>query len=256
MGGGSSMPRFFIEGCSASKGGKITLGGDDAKHISLSLRSKIGEGFTICDGSGTDFSCVISSIDRDRVIFDVLDVLRCPAEPKVKVTLYQALTKSDKFDTIVQKAVELGVFSVVPVLSERCISRPDEKQSEKKVERWNRISREAAMQSGRGIIPKVENVTEYKNALEEMQKADFSFICYEAEPHTALEELLRENNVTLDTESISFFVGPEGGIDISEVEKAKDMGICASSLGKRILRTETAPLCVLSALMFATGNLG
>ena len=160
------------------------------------------------------------------MILDVLSCNQCNSEPDIDVTLYQALIKSDKFDTVVQKAVELGVTRIVPVLSERCISRPDEKSLDKKMARWNKIALEAAMQSGRGIIPNVLPVIEYREALNELSKADFSFICYENEPHIPLNELY---NTTQKTKRIyktfSFFVGPEGGISEKEFLLAKEMDI-------------------------------
>lgn len=251
------MPRFFISKNDAVSDDKITLTGENAHHLSLSLRARLGDAVTVCDGNGSDFECVISDITKTEVILSVESVLKSDAEPSIDVTLYQALIKSDKFDTVVQKAVELGVTKIVPVLSERCISRPDDKSMDKKLLRWNKIALEAAMQSGRGIVPEVLPVIEYEKALDEMAKADFPFICYESEPHVPLKDLyenaLRTKRIY---RSFDFFIGPEGGIAEKEFLLAKDKNIPACSLGKRILRTETAPLCVLSALMFMTGNLG
>lgn len=251
------MPRFFISENDSVSSEKITLTGENARHISLSLRSRVGDAVTVCDGNGSDFECVISDITKTEVILSVESISQSNAEPDIDVTLYQALIKSDKFDTVVQKAVELGVTKIVPVLSERCISRPDDKSIEKKLVRWNKIALEAAMQSGRGIIPKVLPVMEYADALCDMQKSDLPFICYEEEKTTSLKDLYENACKTKRIYiSFAFFIGPEGGISQKEFLLAKEKGIPACSLGKRILRTETAPLCVLSSVMFMTGNLG
>jgi 16S rRNA (uracil1498-N3)-methyltransferase len=143
------------------------------------------------------------------------------------------------------------------VISERCVSRPDDKSLEKKLGRWNKIALEAAMQSGRGIIPEILPAIEFSHALDEMLKNDFHFICYEDEKDTSLKQLCENANKTKRIyRTHAFFVGPEGGISVKEADLAKEKGIPCISLGKRILRTETAPLCVLSALMYETGNLG
>lgn len=251
MGGGSVMPRFFVESQSILSD-KIVIGGEDAKHISLSLRARVGEKITACDGCGTDYECEIADITKDEVTLSVLEEKKSEAEPSVEVTLYQALVKSDKFDFIVQKCTELGVSRIVPTLADRCISKPDKKSLAKKIERWNKIAREAAMQSGRGCIPVVEDAVDFDAALERIKSSDAGFMCYEAQPHRPIDELFckRENKKTA-----AFLVGPEGGISERELEKAKDTGIFLASLGPRILRAETAPLCVLSALMLLTGNM-
>lgn len=251
------MPRFFIDSGDCTEKDRITLTGENARHISLSLRSRVGDMLTLCDGKGTDYECVISDITKNEVILSVESTSPCRAEPDIEVTLYQALIKSDKFDTVVQKAVELGVTRIVPVLSERCVSRPDDKSLEKKIQRWNKISLEAAMQSGRGKVPEVLPAVEFADAIDGMLKTDFYFVCYEDEKDISLKQLCENASKTKRIyKTYSFFVGPEGGISRKEADYAKDNGVTCISLGKRILRTETAPLCVLSALMYESGNLG
>ncbi len=254
MGGGSAMPRFFVEK-SAVEGARIIIDGEDAKHISLSLRAKVGEKITACDGQGTDYECEIAEITRDSVLLKILEEKRCGAEPSVEVTLYQALAKSDKFDFIVQKCVELGVAKIVPVVTERCVSKPDDASLSKKTARWNKISKEAAKQSGRGAIPEVCDAVSFNEALELMSKDDLCFVCYESTPRRPVTEVYEDALKRADVKTISFLIGPEGGISEKEILSAEDKGVSLAGLGPRILRTETAPLCVLSALMLMSGNL-
>ena len=251
MGGGSVMPRFFVENGSILSD-TIVIGGEDAKHISLSLRARVGEKITACDGMGTDYECEISNITKDEVSLSVLEKMESGAEPSLEVTLYQALVKSDKFDFIVQKCTELGVSRIVPVFTDRCISKPDEKSLAKKIERWNKIAKEAAMQSGRGRIPVIENAVDYDTALSHMKETDFGFVCYEENSHEPIDEIYAKSG---QIKTASFLVGPEGGISEKEAEKARNKGVYLAGLGPRILRTETAPLCVMSVLMLMSGNM-
>lgn len=254
MGGGSAMPRFFVDK-SAVSGAGITIGGEDAKHISLSLRARVGERITVCDGCGNDYECEIEEITRDNVFLKVLEQKHSEAEPTVKVTLYQALVKSDKFDFIVQKCVELGVAEIVPVVTDRCISKPDDSSLSKKIARWNKIALEAAKQSGRGTVPEVCGAVSFDEALGQMKADDLCFVCYESTPRIPISEIYEKASAEREVKSISFLIGPEGGIADKEMLAAKDANVLLAGLGPRILRTETAPLCVLSALMLMTGNL-
>ncbi len=255
MGGGGAMPRFFVEKDAVRDGRTVVISGEDAKHISLSLRSKPGECFTVCDGEGMEYNCVVSEITKNEVFLDVMSVSESKAEPTVKVTLYQALTKSDKFESIIQKSVELGVEKIVPVLTERCISRPDGNSMTKKLERWGKIAKEAAMQSGRAILPEVSPLITFDKALEEMKKDDCFFVCYEDFSHTPMTKVVNEAKSKSPVQTLSFAVGPEGGISQREAQLCRDGHIPLAGLGPRILRTETAPLCVLSGVMLMTGNL-
>ena len=252
MGGGSVMPRFFVEKGAVS-GKTVVIGGEDAKHISLSLRSKPGENFTVCDDEGTEYNCVVSEITKNEVYLEVLSQEKSKAEPSVEVTLYQALVKNDKFESVVQKSVELGVSRIVPVVMKRCVSRPDDGSLGKKIERWRKISKEAAMQSGRGIIPTVEEAVSVDTALKQMKRDDCCFVCYEDFSHTPVSEVVSGKEKTM--KKVSFLIGPEGGISEEEAQKCRDEGVALAGLGPRILRTETAPLCVISVLMYITGNL-
>ena len=249
------MPRFFIEPREAETGDTLVLAGEDARHISFSLRARVGEEYTLCDTCNYEYRCVIRAIDSESVTFEVLEKRPGETEPDVQVTLYQALVKGDKFDTVVQKAVELGVARIVPVLSERCVSRPDEKSLNKKRERWQKIAKSAAMQCARASVPEIGELLSFGEMTEELQEADCGFICYEAEPHIPMKTLFSEKSKEKKAIDYRFFIGPEGGISAAEAQKAQDAGISLISLGKRILRTETAPLCVISSIMFFSDNL-
>lgn len=251
------MPRFFIssENFDNADRSKISIFGNDAVHISKSLRMSAGEKVVLCDNQNIEYNCEISGFEGGVVHLCVLSTSVSKSEPSIRVTLFQALPKGDKFELILQKCTELGVCEVVPVISERCISRPDGKTLEKKVERWNRICSEASMQSGRGKVPKVLSPVAFCDAINLMKKSDLYFICYEGEKNLSLRDYLSEKFISGKTESVSFFVGPEGGISQSEIMSAEKSGVRGIGLGKRILRTETAPICVLSSLMFHTGNL-
>ncbi len=252
MGCGCVMPRFFVDRENISDN-TVVITGEDAKHISLSLRSKVGEAFDVCDGQGCDYACVVSDITKNEVVLEIKEKTENLSEPDICVTLYQAFVKSDKFENVVQKSVELGVSRIVPVLMQRCVSRPDDSGKEKKKERWNKIAKEAAMQSGRGIIPTVCSAQSFDEAIKEMQDSDVAFVCYENSPHIPIDEIYNSKEGQKKTAAI--LVGPEGGISEHEAKKAAESGIALASLGKRILRTETAPLCALSALMLVSGNL-
>lgn len=249
------MPRFFIEPACAEKGKHIILRGEDANHISFSLRSKPGDEYILCDTCNYEYNCKIVSINSEEVVFEIIDKKPSESEPDVKVTLFQALIKGDKFDAVVQKAVELGVNTIVPVISERCVSRPDDKQLQKKIERWQKISKSAAMQSGRSYVPSVSSAVDFKTALSMIKQADCGFVCYEAEPHEPMKCIFEQAAANKKPESFSFFVGPEGGISLSEAQLAIADNIPLASLGKRILRTETAPVCVISSIMYFSDNL-
>lgn len=240
------MPRFFVN---TPFNNTIIISGDDAKHISRSLRMKIGENLTVCDANGNDYLCTISEINNDNILLNVISSYKNISEPNINITLYQAIPKSDKMDFIVQKAVELGVYKIIPVITSRCIARPDKKNKNKKLDRLNKIALSAAQQSGRGIIPSVEDIVSFDNAINEMTKDDLSIIFYESKGKT-LKNIIDKNH-----KNISIMIGAEGGFDIDEINKAISLNINIVNLGPRILRCETAPICAISSIMYATGNL-
>lgn len=239
------MPRFFVQNINEND---IFLSGEDARHIGRSLRMKPGEKLTVCC-SGTDYDCEISRITEDSVFLSLLDKHPCFAEPDVNVTLFQAVPKLDKLEFIIRKSVELGVNRVVPVLSRRCVSRPKESDFAKKLPRLNKIAGEAAMQSGRGIIPEICGIMNWNEAVKEIARFDKCLMLYEGQGGKRFSE------VNLDgAKNIGLIVGSEGGFDESEVEDAVSAGSERIWLGNRILRCETAPISALSILMFLTNN--
>lgn len=250
------MPRFFKKDITVCNiGDRIRISGEDARHISLSLRMKTGEKLTISDFHGTDFDCEIVSFEDNEVELQIIDKCNCESEPNVKVRIFQSVPKGDKLDMVIQKCTELGAFDFTPVLSSRCISRPDEKAAKKKCERWQKIAQEAAKQSGRGIIPQVNEVINFNTAIEQMAQCSLAMLCYECEDSYSIKSCIKENAEKLcDGATVAIFIGPEGGIAPDEAEKAKINGIISVGLGKRILRTETAPLFALSAVMLLTDN--
>lgn len=241
------MARFFIEEKSIS-GDKITVTGSDARHIGYSLRMKKGERIVFCR-EGTDYISEISKISSDSVICDIKEIIPCKSEPNVNLTIYQSLPKSDKMDLIIQKTVELGVHRIVPFISARTISRPDEKSAEKKIIRFNKISESAAKQSGRGIIPEIGEIKSFEECLEDAKQSDIKIICYE-NGGAKLSDTLFSN-----AKNISVFIGAEGGFEYSEIEKAKSAGFTPIYLGERILRCETCPIAITAIIMNLTDNL-
>lgn len=241
------MPRFFVESLA---GDPIVIEGGDARHIALSLRMKQGEELILCDGKGTEAVCAVASLCPESVVLEVKERRASETEPKTRVTLYQALPKADKMEYIVQKAVELGVYRIVPVLTSRCISRPDEKTAAKKRERLCKIAAEAAKQSGRGIIPEVDGVLTFKNAVKEMSTAGLPIFFFE---HASLP--LRKYMEKYTGGDIAVMVGAEGGFSDEEAAFAEENGLLSASLGPRILRCETAPVAALAAIMYAAGEM-
>ncbi len=237
------MPRFFVPGILSDK---VTISGEDAKHMIKSLRLTINEEITLCDGKGFDYHGKISAI-TDTVTIDILEKVPTKSEPSAKITLFQALPKGDKMELIIQKCVELGVYKIVPVLTERCISRPDKKSMAKKVERYQKIALEAAKQSGRGIIPEVCELLTLKEAVSVLPKK--SIVFYE-NGGDRLVNLIDEN-----INEIGVFVGSEGGFSMEEIEFLKGNGVSPATLGERILRCETAPICGVSVILSLTGDI-
>lgn len=227
---------------------KIILNEEQSRHIAKSLRMQVGDTLMLTCGDGNDYGCLIGQIDNKQVILSVCYKQANNSEPSVKVTLFQGVPKGDKMEDIIQKCTELGVSSIAPVLTKRAISRPDEKSAKKKRTRYQKIALEAAQQSGRGIIPEIGEMQTLKQAVQN-DNSDIKILFYEGggEPLTKL--------IDSNTKSVSIYIGPEGGFEADEVELIKDNGGMVATLGKRILRTQTAPVCALSAIMLLTNNL-
>ena len=223
-------------------GGTAIITGRDAEHIRV-LRLRPGEEMTICDGKGTDYKCRLVRSDKDEAEAEVLEVVQCPAEPSVSVKVLCGLPKGDKTDYIIQKSVEAGASEIIFFNSERVIQRTE--GVPKKLERWNRISEEAAKQSGRGIIPEVSWLGSFVEALDAAKQQEETFFMYETGEREKLTEALSNAK---NLKSAAIITGPEGGFDQKEIELATESGFEIITLGKRILRTETAGLFVLSNL--------
>lgn len=227
----------------------VVITGEDARHIAKSLRMSAGETLTLCDGVGNEAQGVIVSLSSDAVSVRLGAANLSAAEPQTHISLYLAMPKGDKLELVVQKAVELGAAEIVLLLTSRCISRPKGSDTEKKVQRLQKIANEAAKQCGRGKIPQVRGILTFSQTLCEMQQFDCSFTLYEGNC-APLRSLLPEKG-----SRIALLVGSEGGFSPEEVLEAQTSGVLATSLGKRILRCETAPIAALAAVMFSLGEM-
>lgn len=242
------MYRFYIEP-SQKQGDSIEIIGEDVNHIKNVLRMKNGEKFILCDGAGTDYLCELAGSKERNLVATILEEKKSDTELPVRLVLYQGLPKKDKMELIIQKAVELGATEIVPVVTKRTIVKTEGGKEEKKLTRWQAIAESAAKQSGRGVIPQVCPIHTWKEALASMENLDYNVILYEnAKGMRPTAECLK---VAGKKDSIGIFVGPEGGFTEEEVAQTVEHGGACLSLGKRILRTETAGLAMLSMLMLA-----
>ena len=241
------MHRFFAEPDQIGEK-EIVITGADVNHIRNVLRMRADEEVLIADGQGAEYRCKLTDLGENEVRAQILWKLDGNAELASAITLFQGLPKSDKMDLIVQKCVELGVDRIVPVSTKRAVVKLDAKKEQTRLKRWNTISESAAKQSGRGVIPEVSGVMSFEKALEEAKKLDVLLIPYERAEHMA--ETRRVMGEIRPGQSVGIFIGPEGGFEESEVEEAVAAGAKAITLGKRILRTETAGLAVMSMLSY------
>ncbi len=245
------MPKFFVDP-NKVMGDIITIDTSDVLHITKVLRLNVGDTVTVSDSTSTDYECEITEILKDSVLLKVLSKKNIDTESNIEITVFQALPKASKMEYIIQKNTELGVVRFVPVALLRCVVKLDKKEEDKKVLRWQKISDEAAKQSGRGILPQVTGVHNLKSAVEEMKKSDLFFVPYESEDNNSLKPFLRGKT----PKTVSYLIGPEGGFSPEEIDYIKEQGIPLITLGKRILRTETASLAVTSMLMYEIGDMG
>lgn len=241
------MPRFYVNQNQISDN-EVRITGLDVNHIKNVLRMKQGEELIICNGQGKDCYCIISRVSEHEIIANIITEQETGTELPSRITLFQGLPKQDKMELIIQKAVELGISEIVPVMTKRVIVKlDDKKKEEKKLERWQAIAEGASKQSGRGIIPQIRPVMSYQEAMKEARKLEFNVIPYEnAKGMQYTREVM--NNLK-KYKSIGVLIGPEGGFDEKEIEAAAINGILPITLGKRILRTETAGLAVLSMMV-------
>lgn len=242
------MPRFFTDP-SALQNGTAVLTGDAARHMAV-LRLRPGEAVTLSTSDGWEHHCTLSALSGGEAVLDVVETVPNNSEPKLRATVFMAYAKADKLEHVIQKATELGAAAIVAFPSQRCVSRPEDKALKKKLERWQAIAQSAAEQSGRGIVPPVTALSSWQEALHLAAQAQLGLFFYENETQTHLADLM-----TPTPDTVSIFTGPEGGFSPQEVQEAQAAGLRSCSLGPRILRCETAPLCALSALLYAAGEL-
>lgn len=241
------MHRFYVDSFDGN-GKTIDITGGDVNHIKNVLRLRPDDEIIIGDGAGNDYICRIKSIDADRVTALICDVIRNAAELDTRITLFQGMPKSDKLEFIIQKAVELGIYEIVPVITERTIVKIDKSKEGKKLERFRAIAASAAKQSGRGIIPEVKPFMSFKEALGFAGQLDMNIIPYEnARGMEYSRQIIKS---VKGKKTLGIFIGPEGGFAKEEVEAAVSMGAKCITLGNRILRTETAGIAALSIIMF------
>ncbi len=242
------MVRFFVSsGDIATE--NVILTGNNANHTKV-LRLKIGEQVLVCDGHGIEYLCQIAEMSSEQVLLHIISSREASTEAAVKASVYLGFPKADKLEHVIQKATELGAYEIVAFPTARCVSRPDEKSLSKKLDRWQKIAASASEQSGRGYIPKVVLLSGLQEALTRARKADKAILFYENETATTLHMALEGSSF----HAVSLMTGPEGGFEEREIELAKEYGIEICTLGRRILRCETAPLCALSAVMYACGE--
>ncbi len=243
------MPKFFIKNEQVSDDSIIILG-DDVNHIKNVLRMKLGDTLSVCDyENSVNYEVKIEEFLKNEILCKIQKMSENMAESNVKVHIYQGLPKADKMEMIIQKSVELGVEAITPVEMKRCVVKLDGKDKVKKRERWQKISEVAAKQSGRDIIPKIYNIMSIEEVTEEFSNYDIVLLCYENEKNNLLKNILNEVEESGNLK-VAVIIGPEGGIDISEVEYMEKKGAKVVSLGNRILRTETVCLAMLSIIMY------
>lgn len=241
------MYHFFVTPAQIADGYAV-ITGQDVNHIRNVLRMKPGEQVAVRDGISRNYVCELEHIGQEEIRARILSSEEDSSELPAKLVLFQGLPKSDKMELIIQKAVELGAYEIVPVATRRAVVKLDKKKEESKGKRWNAIAQSAAKQSGRMRIPEVKGVMSLGEAFSYAKDFDLNLIPYElAEGMAQTREILKQVRPGM---SVGIFIGPEGGFDVEEVESAMDLGIHPITLGRRILRTETAGLTALSILMF------
>lgn len=226
----------------------IEIIGDDVNHIKNVLRMKVGDKLRISSGDNIDYICCISTMDEGKIKADICSIDKTGNELPIKVYLFQGLPKQEKMEWIIQKMTELGVYAIIPVSMKRCVVKLDDKKAKSKIERWNSIAESAAKQSNRSIIPQVHHIMTFREALAYAKNFDSKLLPYEcAEGMEKTRSII--NQLTVG-QSVGIFIGPEGGYDLSEIELANEYGWESITLGKRILRTETAGMMLMSVLMY------
>lgn len=222
--------------------------GEDVRHIKDVLRYAVNDNLDICDENGVKYITKINNMAKEKISLKILEVSSETSEPSINITLFQGLPKSDKLEMIIQKCTELGVSEIVPVITDRVIVKIDEKSASKKVERWNKIALEAGKQSGRQKIPKIKNINNLKNLIENISKYDILLLPYECEKEITLKSVLR--NLDANVKNIAIMIGPEGGFSENDLKLLDLPNVKKVTLGPRILRTETAGLATVAMVLY------
>jgi len=237
---GGTMHRFFAK---PENEDSVIIKGEDAKHISKVLRLEVGDNIIVCDGKGMDYICKIERIGKDEVQAVVNEKIQNAAEPQTRITLYQGIPKAGKIEYIIQKCTELGAACFVPVSFNRCVAKMD---NDSKVERLNKVALEASKQSGRGIVPIVSKQISFFELLRVLPSHGAIIVPYESEENLSLKDALKDVN----SKDIALIIGPEGGFEKEEIDALSDIGAKIVTLGKRILRTETAGMATIAMIMY------
>ena len=250
------MPKFFIKTENLKENEEIWITGSDVNHIKNVLRKKIDDKINICNSdTQKNYECVIKNIEENKIVCKILDEVKSLAESNLNITIFQGLPKSDKMELIIQKATELGVKTIVPVITKRTVIKLKDKDKQNKVDRWRKIAEVAAKQSGRDIIPTIENIIKIADI--KFDEFDKIFVLYENEEKISIKDEIEQlKNDNKEELNIGIVIGPEGGFAESEIEQLRlNQNVSVVTLGKRILRTETVALVVSGILMYELGDL-
>lgn len=250
------MPKFFIKTENLKENKEIWITGSDVNHIKNVLRKKIDDKINICNSdTQKNYECVIKNIEENKIVCKILDEVKSLAESNLNITIFQGLPKSDKMELIIQKATELGVKTIVPVITKRTVIKLKDKDKQNKVDRWRKIAEVAAKQSGRDIIPTIENIINIADI--KFDEFDKIFVLYENEEKISIKDEIEQlKNDNKEELNIGIVIGPEGGFAEIEIEQLRlNQNVSVVTLGKRILRTETVALVVSGILMYELGDL-
>jgi 16S rRNA (uracil1498-N3)-methyltransferase len=249
------MQRYFLRP-GQFQGQTVTINGDDAHHLLRVMRAEIGDEVICSNGADREALVRITSWDKTSVTGEAVEELPMTAEPAAQVWIAQSLPKGDKMEIVIQKGTEIGAARFLPFLSERTVVQYDAKKEAKRTERWQKIAKEAAEQAHRNRVPEIEAVLSWKQLLEQAEQVDAAWICYEKEDGKQLRAAIQEILAGEKRTNFLFAVGPEGGFTEQEIQQAEEAGFVSVSLGKRILRTETAAMVGLTCLLYESGEMG
>ena len=250
------MPKFFIETENLKENEEIWLTGSDVNHIKNVLRKKVDDKINICNSdTQKNYECIIQNIEENKIICKIISETKSMSESSLNITIFQGLPKSDKMELIIQKSTELGVKTIVPVITKRTVIKLKDKDKQNKVDRWRKIAEVAAKQSGRDIIPTIENIINIADI--KFDEFDKIFVLYENEEKISIKDEIEQlKNDNKEELNIGIVIGPEGGFAESEIEQLRlNQNVSVVTLGKRILRTETVALVVSGILMYELGDL-